>query len=476
MLSRIIGLETEYGCLVNQENPGEPSEHIAHKIKDHILKKKKLGLADLHQRAQDEPPGNGGFLLNGGRIYLDMGHIEYASPECIDLHDLVSYDRAGDRMIQQTLEELGLTENVSIIKNNIDHKTGATFGSHENYLVSRDFPFSYEGLGQMIPFLVTRQIFTGSGRVGAHFVPDGWVISGDVKFPSVEFQLSQRADHIVNDFYQWVQFNRAIINTRDEPLADPARFRRIHLLLGDSNMLEYATALKTGTTSVMLSLIEEGVGPPDLMLQDAVLDLKQISRDPGQKWIATLDNGKKISAVEMQFSFLNAAKKYLSGKDADTDWVIMEWGGTLEALAKDPYLLVGKIDWISKKWLLKMFLESEQKGWEDPWAISLDLEYHNLNPVKGLSFALEEEGKVIRRTSDSAIELATACPPRNTRASARGELVKSILALKETPGSEWKNIRYVINWTNLQVEGKKPFMTEDPFKMYTGAVQKLLKS
>ncbi|MBI1821350.1 MAG: proteasome accessory factor PafA2 family protein [Nitrospirae bacterium] len=475
MLSRIIGLETEYGCLINQENPRESPEKIAYRIKEHILKKKKLGLVDLHQRAHDEPPGNGGFLLNGGRIYLDMGHLEYASPECIHLHDLISYDRAGDRILQQALEETGFAENVSMIKNNIDHRTGATFGSHENYLVSRDFPFSYEGLGQMIPFLVTRQIFTGAGRVGAHFVPDGWVMLGEVKFPSVEFQLSQRADHIVNDFYQWVQFNRAIINTRDEPLADPARYRRIHLLLGDSNMLEYATALKVGTTSVMLSLIEEGVGPPDLMLQDAVLDLKQISRDPGQEWIVTLENGKKISAVEMQFSFSNAAKKYLSGKDSDTDWVITEWGKTLEALAKDPYTLVGKIDWISKKWLLEMFLESEDKGWEDPWAVSLDLEYHNLNPGRGLSFALEEEGKVVRKTLDSAIELATHSPPRNTRASARGDLAKSILALKESSNSERKDIRYIINWTNIQIEGKRPFMIEDPFNTYTGAVQKILK-
>ena len=187
MLSRIIGLETEYGCLINQENPRDSPEKIAYRIKEHILKKKKLGLVDLHQRANDEPPGNGGFLLNGGRIYLDMGHLEYASPECIHLHDLISYDRAGDRMIQQALEETGFAENVSMIKNNIDHRTGATFGSHENYLVSRDFPFSYEGLGQMIPFLVTRQIFTGAGRVGAHFVPAGRVMPGEAKFPPVEF-------------------------------------------------------------------------------------------------------------------------------------------------------------------------------------------------------------------------------------------------------------------------------------------------
>ncbi|MBI1824611.1 MAG: proteasome accessory factor PafA2 family protein [Nitrospirae bacterium] len=465
MIQRIIGLETEYGCLVNQESPAESPEEISFRIKDYILKKKKLGLVDLHQRAHDEPPGNGGFLLNGGRIYLDMGHLEYASPECISLSDIVSYDRAGDLILQEALTETGFSENVSIIKNNIDHHTGSTFGSHENYLVSRDFPFTYEGLGQMIPFLVTRQIFTGSGRVGAHFVPDGWILLGESKFPEVNFQLSQRADHIVNDFYQWVQFNRAIINTRDEPLADPSRYRRIHLLLGDSNMLEYATALKLGTTSLMLSLIEEGFCPEGLMLQEPVLDLKQISRDATQQWVVTLENGHKLSAIELQSKLQRAAKKHLSGKDPDADWVIAEWGKTLEALANDPYQLVGKIDWISKKWLIELFLKSEEKSWNDPWAISLDLEYHNLNPDKGLSFALGEEREVTRQTSDPAIRLAMDSPPRNTRASARGEIAKSILEKRDRKGIESKN-RYLINWTQIQIEGKKTFSMEDPFNTY----------
>jgi proteasome accessory factor A len=468
-----MGLETEYGCLVNQENPAESPDEISLRLKDHIMKKKKLGLIDLHQRAHDEPPGNGGFLLNGGRIYLDMGHLEYASPECLSLDDLVAYDRAGDLILQEALNETGLSESVSIIKNNVDHLTGSTFGSHENYLVTRDFPFTYEGLGQMLPFLVTRQIFTGAGRVGAHFVPDGWILLGETRFPDVDFQLSQRADHIVNDFYQWVQFNRAIINTRDEPLADPAKYRRIHLLLGDSNMLEYATALKLGTTSLMLSLIEEGFAPKGLMLRDPVLDLKQISRNPNQKWVVTLENGKTMPAVDLQFLLFLAAEKHLSGKDSETDRIIFEWGKTLDALSKDPYLLVGKIDWISKKWLIELFLQSENKDWDDPSAVSLDLEYHNLNPEKGLSFALGEEREVTRQTSDSAIRLATGSPPRNTRASARGEITKSIMEMRDKKQASSK-IRYMINWSHVQVEGKKSFSMDDPFRTYTREVQEYL--
>jgi proteasome accessory factor A len=168
MASRIMGLETEYGCLINQDRSPESPERISHRIKEAIFKKKKLGLLDLHHRAHDEPPGNGGFLLNGGRVYLDMGHLEYATPECIHLADVVAYDRAGDRIIQEAVSEMDLADRVAIIKNNIDHQTGATFGSHENYLVSREFPVSDATLNQMITFLVTRQIFTGSGRVGAY--------------------------------------------------------------------------------------------------------------------------------------------------------------------------------------------------------------------------------------------------------------------------------------------------------------------
>lgn len=466
MLSRIIGIETEYGCLVQQEKPGDTPERAAYRIKEYLFKKKNLGLVDLHHRTHDEPPGNGGFLLNGGRVYLDMGHLEYASPECIDLADVVAYDRAGDRMLQEVIEEMGLADRVSLIKNNIDHKTGATFGSHENYLVARDFPFSYDGLGQMLPFLVTRQLFTGAGRVGAHYLSEGWSLVGGDALPKVDYQLSQRADHIVNDFYQWVQFNRAIINTRDEPLADPARYRRIHLLVGDSNMLEYATALKLGTTSLMLSLIEEGVAPA-FSIRDPVEELKGLSRDPDWKWTVSLENGKTISAIELQSALQRAAERYLRGKDADTDWTISEWGKTLEALAGDPYQLIGQIDWISKRWLLETFLEAEQKEWDDPWAASLDLEYHNLNRSRGLMFALEDEGKAARRTTDGAIDLAMTSPPRNTRASARGEMIRSLLG---------REIPYVINWSAFYINGKQLFSMDDPFKTYVPEIDDYLEA
>ncbi|HEU4684391.1 MAG TPA: proteasome accessory factor PafA2 family protein, partial [Nitrospira sp.] len=167
MLHRIFGLETEYGLLVQKDRPEHSPTWFAHKIRDHLFHVRRQGVLDLHHRGHDEPPGNGGFLTNAGRVYLDMGHLEYASPECHSLTDAVATDRAGDLLLQGTLEQLGLTDDVSLIKNNIDHETDATFGSHENYLVSRRFPFSRRGLAPLVTFLVTRQVFTGAGRVGA---------------------------------------------------------------------------------------------------------------------------------------------------------------------------------------------------------------------------------------------------------------------------------------------------------------------
>jgi proteasome accessory factor A len=465
MEGHLFGIETEYGCLINLPQRSESPERIIHRVKDRLFKIKKVGLLDLHHRAHDEPPGNGGFLLNGGRLYIDMGHIEYATPECTRLTDLVAYDRAGDLLLQRALEEMGLSERVSFVKNNIDYETGATFGSHENYLVSRDFPFTLEGLGRLIPFLVTRQVFSGAGRVGANLVPDGFILLDRTKFPSVLFQISQRADHIVNDFYQWVQFNRAIINTRDEPLADPGRYRRIHLLLGDSNLSEHATALKIGSTSLVLDLIQLGV-VPFFPLEDPVVSLKAVSRDPERRWEIPLENGKTTTALEIQSGYLAAAQKYLSGRDEETDWVMQAWEEVLRDLEGDHRKLVGRVDWVSKLWLLQSFMKEEKIEWDDPWLKSLDLEYHNLDPSRGLYFGLEDEERVPRRTTRDFIEQALIFPPADTRAAGRAALIRGLL---EHP------YPYVINWTSLYVKGKDLPMP-DPFRTYLKEAKQFLHS
>src|SRR5206468_3492422 len=201
------------------------------RVKNYIFRQTRAGALDLHYRDYEEPPGNGGFLLNGGRLYLDLGHIEYASPECVRLRDAVVYDLAGDALLLNALREMQACDHVSFIKNNIDHYTGATFGCHENYLMRRETQFTPPVLGTLLCFLATRQIYTGAGRIGqAH--PLAFDFDLPPSATPVRFQISQRADHIVNDIYQWVQFNRAIINARDEPLADYRKFRRLHLVIG----------------------------------------------------------------------------------------------------------------------------------------------------------------------------------------------------------------------------------------------------
>ncbi len=462
--AHLFGIETEYGLLVHEPKDPFSSERIARQVRDHLFKDRKIGLLDLHHRGHDEPPGNGGFLLNGGRLYIDMGHIEYATPECTRLSEIVAYDRAGDLLLQQTLEEMHLQDDASFIKNNIDYETGATFGSHENYLVSRNFPFTEEGLGYFLPFLITRQIFTGAGRIGSNFVPEGYIVLGKPAFPKIPFQISQRSDHIVSDFYQWVQFNRAIINTRDEPLADPGRYRRIHLLLGDSNLCEYATALKIGTTALVLDLIQEGIAP-DLPIQDPVSTLQLISRDPTRRWELDLQNGKTTTALEIQQQYLSAAKKYLSGLDADTDWTLQAWEATLKDLEGDIEKLLGRIDWASKLWLLESFMKEEKLDWDDPWLKSLDIEYHNMNPERGLYFGLESEEKTTRQTTTDCIHQAIEMPPVETRAAGRALLIRKLL---QNPSP------YIIHWTSFYIEGQDLPML-DPFKTYLKEAKQFLK-
>src|SRR6202045_3259756 len=309
-MDRVAGIETEYGCLVSGEEGRAHTDAWPVRVKNFLFRRAHAGAIDLHYRDYEEPPGNGGFLLNGGRLYLDMGHIEYASPECLHLHDLVTYEMAGDALLRESLAALEADDRVSFIKNNVDHHTGATFGCHENYLMKREAQFTPSVLGTLLTFLATRQIFTGAGRVG-----QANPLAFDFEPPQAEipvaFQLSQRADHIVNDIYQWVQFNRAIINARDEPLADYRKYRRLHLLIGDSNMSPFATALKIGTTACVLTLLEDGRLPRNLVLSDAVQSTRNVSRDASQRWLVALENGKSISALDVPWQFHELPQKHL---------------------------------------------------------------------------------------------------------------------------------------------------------------------
>ena len=468
-MDRIVGIETEYGCLLSEEEPHVNSEVWPAKVKNYLFRSAQAGTIDLHYRDYEEPPGNGGFLLNGGRLYLDMGHIEYASPECLHLRDLVAYDLAGDELLQSSLAALGAAGRVSFIKNNVDHHTGATFGCHENYLMKREAQFTPPILGTLLTFLATRQIFTGAGRVG-QANPLAFDFEPPPQEKQVNFQLSQRADHIVNDIYQWVQFNRAIINARDEPLADYRKYRRLHLLIGDSNMSPFATALKIGTTACVLSLLEEGRLPRNLVLTDAVQSTRDISRDSTGRWIVDLENGKTISALDVQWQFYDLAQKHLRETSpkafgAETDWLLESWSFVLEALEQNPLSLIGGVDWITKKWLLETFIESEGLTWDDPWLQSVDLEYHNIDPARGLFFGVTP-GKRIGEWNNSVRRSdATHTPPSNTRASGRARAVASF---------QQRNQSYVINWDSIACDSRDLLVMGDPFKTYNEEVAKFL--
>jgi len=463
-VNRIVGLETEYGCLVGVDDRQGGPDAFPIRVKNHIFKTARLGAIDLHYRDYEEPPGNGGFLLNGGRLYLDMGHIEYSTPECLSLRDVVAYDRAGDYLLQTALEEMGVADRVAFLKNNIDHHTGATFGCHENYLMKRSAQFTPQVLSALLSFLATRQIFTGAGRVG-QANPLAFEFDQRRHERPVRFQISQRADHIVNDIYQWVQFNRAIINARDEPLADYRKYRRLHLLIGDSNMSEYAIALKVGTTALVLDLLEEGIVPKRVGLLDPVQSTRDVSRDQDYRWLVRLENGQTRTAFEIQHSFLSLAKNYLAGVDPETDWLLAEWEAVLTGLERDPMSQVAKVDWVAKKWMLEMFIADEGVSWDDPWLQSLDLEYHNLDPRRSLYAALREQGRAETVLSPERIAACAANPPANTRAQARGIAVRH---LRDQTGN------YVINWDSIGLDNKDPLIMGNPFHPYVSEVAQLL--
>jgi len=463
-MDRIAGIETEYGCLVSGEAAHANGDAWPVRVKNHLFRKMHAGAIDLHYRDYEEPPGNGGFLRNGGRIYLDMGHIEYASPECRQLRDMVAYDLAGDQLLQRALDSLGAAGSVSFIKNNIDHHTGATFGCHENYLMKREAQFTPSALGALLAFLATRQIFTGAGRVGQAnpLAFDFEVPAADEK---IDFQLSQRADHIVNDIYQWVQFNRAIINARDEPLADYRKYRRLHLLIGDSNMSPFANALKIGTTACILTLLENGLLPNDLILLDAVQATREISRDPALRWIVELENGTTIGALDVQWRLHALAQKHLGGVDEETDWLLESWRYTLDALPHKPEALIGGVDWISKKWLLETFMAEENLSWNDPWLQSLDLEYHNIDPARGLFFGLQPAKRIGEWNNLVRQRDATFTPPADTRASGRAHAVATFRKEKRP---------YVINWDSIACESHDFLVMGDPFKTYASEVERFI--
>ena len=464
-MQRLCGLETEYGiqvgeggesmdvvvesmelirCYVRQdfvalwnyalENPRldmrgfevaelrNDKDETVHLQKD---RQRRIELADLKSDL---------IVHNGARLYNDHTHPEFSTPECYSLRDLVAVDRAGERILLQCARQR--TEDrdrgvVRLYKNNTDFE-GHSYGCHENFLLSRDMPFQ-QVINGLLPFVVTRQIFAGAGKVG---------IEQDTRARAATYQLAQRADFFEVIASVDTMHRRPLVNTRDEPHADPALYRRLHLIIGDANMCEYATALKVGTASLVLDLLEAGALPP-FALADPIGALKAISRDESRQWPVALSGGDSSSALEIQ-TVIMAAARIFQGRDAETDWVLAAWRDVLESLARDPQELIGRLDWVTKKWLLDAFAESEGLDWERPedraWLQSQDLEYHNIDPAEGLYSTLEAAGQVERIVSEEAVGRALVDPPGDTRAYFRGKMLQKFAAAVRS-----------LNWDSIEL-------------------------
>jgi len=447
MSQRITGLETEYGCLVQ---PPSEALDVLPRIRDWLFENQRYGLIDLQARGWDEPAGNGGFLFNGGRVYLDMGHLEYCTPECASALDVVRYDRAGDLLLLEALRALGLTARVSFFRNNLDHYTGATFGCHENYSLERNVPLTKKNRLSLLAFLTLRILFTGAGRVGSSRPS----FFGGEDLPgaeSVPFQISQRADFIVNDCFEWVQHNRAIINLRDEPLADSRRFRRLHLILGDSNVLPSTLFLKVGATRLVLDLLEADQLPA-LTLADPVAALRLLSRTPTPPWRVALLDGRTADALALAGLYCQKAEQLFRGRDPETDALLALWSRVLEALATDPESLVGIIDWVSKRHLLGQFRARNGLDWDDPWLESQDLEFHHIDPSRGFGLALAQNHGFWNPTG---LERAKREPPADSRACARSRLMRKI---------QHQASSYFVDWEEVSVPNQKRALLLDPFR------------
>lgn len=479
---RIFGVETEFGCLVADESLGSPEE-VVEAIKNHIFFDLKMGVIDLHARDEVfEPAASGGFLLNGGRLYIDAvgSHLEYATPECRTLRDIVATDRAGQRIITRAIRGLGWEDKVFVYNNSVDHFGGHTFGCHENILACMSEDFFGKEVTALYSFLVTRQIFAGVGRVGGHILTEGgfrpdyqdvaahpidyvWVsqIYGVHPDERVKFQLSQRADHILKTVASRVRFNRALINPKWEHFYSHQEMQRLHLLFGESNQNEYAYALKIGTTVLALRLAEMDAIPDSLLVARPLLALRLVSRDETYEWPVEMADGSTLSAVELQRAFLDLAERF-RGESEDIDWTLDEWSNILDGLAKDPMGLGDRLDWVAKFKMVEEYRTSEGLDWTDDALHSIDLEYHNIDPAQSLFHALQDMGQTRRIVSDVDIIDSMTDAPRNTRAWGRSQLVRKATTQRGPMRF------YIFDWNGVALGRHEYIDLSDPFESYDG--------
>ncbi len=440
MQKRIYGIETEYGIIFTPE--GRKTLPVEKAIR--FLFEKLITTEHFLNV----------FLENGARFYQDTGcHPEYATPECSSPRQVAIYDQAGERILEdlqnyaeEKIREERIPGKLSIFKNNTDF-VGNSYGCHENYLVDRDVDFYYLA-EQLIPFLVTRQIFTGAGKVFQ--TQDG-----------VHYCVSQRAQHIYQKISGTTTNDRSIINTRDEPHADREKYRRLHVIVGDSNMSEVTNFLKVGTCSIVLQMIEDNFINKDFTLRNPVKAIKDITYDVTCKRRLRLDNGREYSPIDIQREYCEMAQKYSEQYPVDDEHkeIVAKWQYVLDCLADDPRKLDREVDWVIKRRMIEAYIDKTGCSWNDPKVFMMDLQYHDIQRKRSLYYLLERAGAVEREFTDADVEKAKSTPPPDTRARMRGEFIKLAREHSIQYDLDWSNIR-LGNLLNVRVICNNPFESD----------------
>jgi proteasome accessory factor A len=446
---RIFGLESEYGvtCTFHGQRRLSPDEVARY----------------LFRRVVHWGRSSNVFLENGARLYLDVGsHPEYATPECDTVHELVAHDKAGERILEALLtaaearlRDEGISGRIHLFKNNTD-SAGNSYGCHENYLVARRGDFS-RMVDALIPFLVTRQVYCGAGKVlqgprGAHLC------------------VAQRAEHVWEAVSSATTRSRPIINTRDEPHADAERFRRLHVIVGDSNMNETTVLMKVGITDLVLRMLEADTVMRDLTLENPIRAIRDISRDVTCTERVRLVNGRELTALDIQEEYFAKANQFIGrrGPDPISTRLLAYWREALDALAaQDPDRLIGKVDWIAKRAIIERYREEHRLPLSHPRVALLDLAYHDVNRACGLYYVLERDGLAERAVSEEDVQRAMRQPPQTTRAKLRGDFVRVAKA---------KRRDYTVDWVHLKLndQAQRTVLCKDPFRSADERVERLI--
>jgi proteasome accessory factor PafA2 len=447
---KVCGIETEYGVVLRGSGDANPVlassmlingyvEH--HKVgwdfEDESPGKDARGFArDGAQPPEIETHLVNTVLTNGARYYVDHAHPEYSTPECADALELVLADKAGERVLARSMQAarrlLEPGQEILVHKNNSDGK-GNSYGCHENYLVDRAVPFA-NLVRHLLPWFVTRQVFTGAGKVGS-----------ENGAGAVDFQLSQRADFFEEEVGLETTLKRPIVNTRDEPHADPQLYRRLHVIAGDANLCEVATFLKVGTTAIVLAMIEDDFIDKDFSIVASVPAMRTVSHDPTCRATVELVDGGHMTAIDVQWEFLKLAQKYADetgldncgGEEVAGD-VLKRWEAVLGALERDPSTLDGQLDWVTKLGLLDAYAARDGISWGDPKFALLDLQYHDVRPDRSLYERLVRAGNVERLVDEDDVMRATTEPPGSTRAYFRGQCL-----------ARWPEAVVAANWDSI---------------------------